>query len=59
MPIAWDELPDLAGGYAFGVGEALARIERDDPLAALPAGTLSAATVERLEAEVRNGARSG
>ncbi len=49
MPLAWDELDEVPSGSAFSVAEALARLDRD-PLAETPAGTLSARTLERLEA---------
>ncbi len=49
-PLDWDELADLPGGDAFNVASALGRLSRRDPLAEVPHSTLSAATLERLEA---------
>ena len=48
MPIGWDELADLPGGAAFDARSALGRLGEDDPLAAIPRGAISAATLERL-----------
>ena len=50
LPIDWDELDDLPAGNAFDVERALPRLGRADPLAALPAGSLSAETIGRFEA---------
>ena len=49
MPLAWGELDSVPSGDAFSIADALARLNRD-PLAEVPAGTLGAKALERLEA---------